>query len=159
MAWQRKIPFGYRMENGKTVLHPDEADVVKLIFDRYITGDSYLTIAAAMTESGVRYHAVTTEWNKHMIKRILENSRYTGEGGWPAIISSAVFTIAEQIRAGKTSGWSEQPACNKTIKRKLVCDVCGTPFRIQSSLTYGIRRLRCGNEECGVRLTITDAEL
>jgi hypothetical protein len=159
MAWQRKIPFGYRIENGKLVTHQTEATAVKRIYDRYLKGDSYLTIAMAMTDSGIRYHAATPEWNKHMVKRILENGKYAGLDGWPEIVSTDVYNFAVTVRKSKTEGWNEPPPCNKVIKHKLVCAHCGTSFKTQTSARDGIRWWHCGNEECKVMLRISDAEL
>jgi hypothetical protein len=159
MARQRTIPFGYKIENGRIVPHPDEAKAIRRIYYLYLKGDSYLIIAKAMAADGIRYHADTTVWNKHMVKRILENEGYTGAGGWPEIILPTIFNRVSQIRLSKTAGWREHPACNDAVKRKLVCAACGTPFRIPTSLRNGIRWWHCGNDECGNMLRITDTEL
>lgn len=29
MAWQRKIPFGYQVQNGRINCHPEEAELVR----------------------------------------------------------------------------------------------------------------------------------
>ena len=36
MAGNRKLPFGYQMELGEVVTHPQEAEVVRDIFRQYI---------------------------------------------------------------------------------------------------------------------------
>lgn len=56
MAWQRKIPFGYQVRNGRINCHPEEAELVRAIFSRYLLGGSYSQIADEMTQQGVRYH-------------------------------------------------------------------------------------------------------
>ena len=73
MAWQRKIPFGYEVRGGLIQPHPQEADAVRYIFRQYQAGASLLAIAEDMTRQGIRYHRHTAEWNKNMVKRILEN--------------------------------------------------------------------------------------
>lgn len=83
MAWQRKIPFGYQVRNGRINCHPEEAELVRAIFSRYLLGGSYSQIADEMTQQGVRYHQHNAQWNKHMVKRILENERYLGMDGYP----------------------------------------------------------------------------
>lgn len=55
MAWQRKIPFGYQVRNGRINCHPEEAELVRAIFSRYLLGGSYSQIADEMTQQGVRY--------------------------------------------------------------------------------------------------------
>jgi hypothetical protein len=113
-----------------------------------------------MTESGTRYHAATPEWNKHMVKRILENTKYIGLDGWPEIVPPDVFHSATYLRDAKTCGHHEHPDCNDAVKRKLVCGICGAPFRV-GTIHYrsGIRKWRCGSDDCGGALKMTDTEL
>lgn len=73
MAWQRKTPFGYIVQGGETVPCPAEADAVQGIFARYLAGASYGRIAEEMSRGNIPYHQRTRQWNKHMVKRILEN--------------------------------------------------------------------------------------
>jgi hypothetical protein len=37
----RKQPFGYKIEFGEIVIHQREAEVVKEIFQQYMTGTTY----------------------------------------------------------------------------------------------------------------------
>ena len=83
MAWQRRIPLGYEIQGGQLRPHPQEGDAVRYIFGQYLAGASLLAIAEGMTGRGPRYHQHTPEWNKHMVKRVLENARYTGSDGYP----------------------------------------------------------------------------
>lgn len=101
MARNRYLPFGYRLENGETVICPAEADCIERAYVAYADGVSYAVIAETLQATGVRYHPDTPLWNKHMIKRILENERYTGTDGYPAIIQRELFDKVATIRAGK----------------------------------------------------------
>ncbi len=96
MLKNRNIPFGYCMKNGKFTLNEPEAEAVKQIFAQYIGGDSIKTIAAKMT---VPYNSCKPKWNKNMVSRILENRRYIGENGYPAIISQEDFRTANAIKS------------------------------------------------------------
>ena len=98
MAWQRKIPFGYMIEGGRVRPHPQESDAVRYIFGQYLAGASLLTIAERMAERGPRYHQHTAEWNKHMVKRILENTKYIGVDGYPRLVSDGDFAAAQGQR-------------------------------------------------------------
>jgi hypothetical protein len=147
------------MVNGQLLPNVDEAKALHRIFERYLKGDSYLVIAGLMDDSGIHYHADTAIWNKHMIKRILENTRYTGADGWPEIISADTFDKATEIRLSKTEGRCEHPSCNATVKRKLVCATCGSPFRITTSYRKGMRWWSCGSDKCTNKLKIADSEL
>ena len=54
MAWQRKTPFGYMIQNGEIIRHPQESGAVRDIFARYLLGESYSQIAGEMERLGIR---------------------------------------------------------------------------------------------------------
>ena len=101
MAWERKIPFGYRMEKGTIVCEQTEAEAVKHIFSLYLNGHSLSQITAEMTRCGPRYHREKAEWNKNMVKRILENQRYLGDDNYPQIISEEEYQRVQWLKAEK----------------------------------------------------------
>ena len=43
----RTIPYGYKVENGKTIPDEGEARIVKRIFTAYINGEGLMRIADA----------------------------------------------------------------------------------------------------------------
>ena len=160
MAWQRKIPFGYQMVSGDIIHQPEEADAVDFIFNSYLQGESYLKIADSMSALGIRYHKSTAEWNKHMVKRILENPKYAGCGAYHAIISTESWREAQAVRDRKTTGWKKQPGCVETVKRSLVCGECGSAFNKDTSTNIsGNRWWHCSNTECGCTFKLRDDEL
>ena len=96
MLKNRNIPFGYCVVNGKCALNKTEAEAVKHIFEQYISGKSLKTIAAEMT---VPYISGKTYWNINMVCRIIGNTKYIGEGGYPRIVSNEDFILAAKIKA------------------------------------------------------------
>lgn len=100
MLKNRNIPFGYCMINGKYALNVAEADAVRKIFTRYISGDSLTKIAAEMD---VPYNTDKAVWNKNMVSRVLENKKYLGESGYPKIITKWEFEQAAQKKAERTT--------------------------------------------------------
>ena len=48
--------FGYRVENHMLVIVPEEAEIVKEIFRRFIAGDAMYALAKSINERGVRTH-------------------------------------------------------------------------------------------------------
>ncbi len=96
----RKLPFGYRMEQGKAVIHPAESEIVAVIFRQYIAGASYLDIVATLKAQPVLYDTERL-WSKSMVARILGDRRYTGEDGFPAILDEETFQRATRKRATK----------------------------------------------------------
>ena len=98
----RHIPFGYRIERGEYALHDSEAATVRAVFASYLAGDGYTTITRALNFGIVPYSDGAT-WNKHMVKRMLENRRYVGDERYPMIITAEIFGAANALRASKPS--------------------------------------------------------
>lgn len=96
MLKNRNIPFGYCVINGKYAINENEAEAVRKIFVDYIGGKSLKAIAAEMQ---IPYNSGKTVWNKNMVCRVLENAKYTGENGYPQIITAEDFNMAAQIKS------------------------------------------------------------
>ena len=86
MGSNRKLPFGYKMEMGHIAIDAVECKEVQYIFEEYQDGSSFKTLASAMVQKGIPYDG-DKSWNKNMVARILEDSRYAGEREYPQIIS------------------------------------------------------------------------
>lgn len=98
----RKRPFGYEMENGTVILHSQEAEMVSAIFERYIHGESYQALTLWLNEQPIAY-VNGKPWNMNMVARIVCDERYTGIGGYAAIISREQFNLAYAKRGNNTS--------------------------------------------------------
>ena len=127
MRQNRYLPFGYRIVNGVLTIDETEAGAVRHIYADYLSGQSYQSIAAKMSAGAVPYKADSPVWNKHMVKRILENSKYTGEKGFPAVIEpdhyQAVFKIIQQKNICQPL-----PEELNIIRKKLYCFDCGSKY-------------------------------
>lgn len=111
----RKLPFGYRMERGQTVIHPQEAEVVTAIFRRYIAGASYLDIVAVLKYQPVPYDTGRL-WSKSMVARILGDQRYLGNDRCPAILDEETFRQADRKRATKQTP-TRRTEAQKVLRR------------------------------------------
>ena len=76
----RKQPFGYRRTLGEITILPEEAELVRFIFQCYSTGATLGELTKALCRQEIPYYAGRT-WNKNMVSRILEDGRYIGEKG------------------------------------------------------------------------------
>ena len=99
----RTIPFGYMMRNGEIQPKPTESKAVQNIFQAYLNGSSLLAIANWMSSQGIPYNGIDFVWNKNMIKRILENEKYLGRNGYPAIIDENMFCRANMRKKIKST--------------------------------------------------------
>lgn len=154
MAWQRKTPFGYMIQNGEIICHPQESGAVRDIFARYLLGESYSQIAGEMERLGIRYHQHTPQWNKHMVKRILENERYLGAGGYPRLVEDRGFLTVRLRRESQTT-YTPCPPALAPIREKAVCAVCGAGMK-RDTKRHGHPRWHCQNPGCGHSLYVDD---
>lgn len=156
MAWQRTIPFGYQMRQGKIETNATEADAVKGIFTRYLQGESLQRIAETMTARGVRYHERTERWNKNMVKRVLENAHYLGDGRYPRVIDDEDFLAVQMLKAGRTT----HAPCKvgAEIRKQTVCGRCGAKL-IRTAKNRKTSRWECENPDCGHAVYIGDEQL
>lgn len=159
MRKQRYIPFGYKVENGALAVNEPEAAAVKKIFKFYLDGLSYQEIAAIMESQGIDYNECSACWNKNMVKRILENSRYTGEQDYPKLIFEPDYEQVSVIRVEKYTRKAIQvPPVAQSIKAKAFCRECGNKFkRLHDSRLA--EKWYCENSECKTELKITDIML
>lgn len=157
MAWQRKIPFGYMIRGGVVQPHPQEADAVKHIFSQYLSGASLLAIAEEMTRQGVRYHQHTAQWNKHMVKRILENTKYTGADGWPRLVSDEDFAAVQRRRTQRNT-YAPLTAEIQLIQGRVTCALCGGRMA-RGTRSHGRVHWKCQNPDCGQSISLSDEVL
>lgn len=70
--------LGYRLDNGEITVVPEEAAVVRRIFDMYLAGSGLTKIANTLNAEGIRtIHGKT--WHTSSIARILDNGKYSGD--------------------------------------------------------------------------------
>ncbi len=70
--------YGYRWENGTFVIIPDEANVVRDVFNQFLDGKGYITIAKTLNKKGIpsRYYR---KWSSSSIKDMVFNEKYAGD--------------------------------------------------------------------------------
>ena len=125
MKKNRNIPFGYTMQKGEIVEEPTESQAVKDIFKLYLDGKSMSEIARQMSISQISYNGITFDWNKNMVKRILENEKYLGKDGYPVLIDSETFNHANARKKSKATSVNEISEELKIIRSLTYCKECG----------------------------------
>ncbi len=156
----RKFLYGYQVQNGEIITVPEKAEVVKRIYQAYLAGASYETIANELNRDNIPYDGEIPVWQLGKVRRVLTSEGYTGSKGYPAIIDHETF---EAVRVMITSK-KGQVRCKRAalkIKRYLRCEHCGGNVqgygpgrkKIREDMLY----LKCYG--CGIRIEITDDEL
>jgi len=157
MAWQRKIPFGYMIRGGVIQPHTQEADAVRYIFGQYLAGASLLMIAEEMTKHRIRYHQHTAQWNKCMVKRILENRKYVGADDWPQLVSDEGFAAVQRQKSDRNT-YAPLAADIRPIQGKTVCALCGDRME-RGTRSHGRVQWKCQDPDCGQRVSLSDEVL
>lgn len=156
----RKMLYGYHIQSGDIAAVEAEAATVSRVFTLYDTGLSYQKISDLLNTEGIPYSSDAPMWNKHKVKRLLENPRYTGQNGYPAIIESDLFSATQAHIQKKTAGYV--PKVDRPVLRfieKLCCSCCGGALHRMAGRNRRTDTLylKCGG--CGAVATIQDSAL
>jgi len=99
------VPFGYKSENKRLIIHEAESKTVKAIFENYLLTKSLISIYEDLKSKGITYRN-GKPFSKTALSYILRNPVYTGQvkyagkfsqGIHDPIISEEVFALAQEI--------------------------------------------------------------
>ena len=76
MPWTGTM-LGYRYDSGKYIVVPEEAEVVRFIFDSYLSGMGFTAIMKTLNEKGIPTRNGNA-WCKNSVVKVLRNYAYTG---------------------------------------------------------------------------------
>ncbi len=163
------VPFGYVKENKKLKINEEESEILKQIFNDYVSGKTILQISRDFEKENI-----TNKGSKFLpqtIRRMLKRKMYTGlyelngkqyNNIYPQIISIDLFNKAN-ARLDKT-----KYGCRKDnheifrIKDKILCGYCNRkmyPVTAKSSNGNSIRFYKCisgKKNDCQVGLIYKD---
>ncbi|HJB37780.1 MAG TPA: recombinase family protein [Candidatus Acutalibacter ornithocaccae] len=154
---KRTIPFGYQCENGVLTAHPQESRTVRAVFAAYLSGEPLSKIAAHLTAKLVEYLPGRWQWDKARVKRILDNSKYMGEGDFPQIITHKEFQMAHRKKEGASTNRQPVDEDIKLFKGLTHCHHCGGLMvrRMDSRMEHPVT-WKC--PQCGYFLPLPDEE-
>ena len=78
MHYERLLGYE-RGPDGKPVIVPEQAEIVRFIYDRYLAGDTTREIKAALERRGIPTVFGKMEWMASHIRSILSNEKYCGD--------------------------------------------------------------------------------
>ena len=146
MKRQRYPPFGYQILNGEVSRNPEEAGIVAEIFSRYLAGQSLQQIADWLTQQKVPYSENSEGWEKHKVRRILENSKYCGKSSYPVLVDPNIYENALEIRRQK--GTSTLPEW-KELRKYMCCPICSSKLQLDLRIRNKVSWCCAG---CGIRI-------
>ena len=96
-----KTFLGYRKgADGQPEIVPEQADIVRRIYNDFLAGATYLEIAKRLTEENVSTMGGGNRWFSERIKSILKNEKYKGD----ALLQKTYITDPISKRVKKNNG-------------------------------------------------------
>ena len=92
--------LGYRLVDGEITLVPDEAEIVKEIFDLYLSGCGVQKISNTLNERGISTAKIPF-WYPDTIRNILRNEKYMGDLLLQKTISESHLTKKQVKNVGQ----------------------------------------------------------
>lgn len=138
--------YGYeRGENGELIVIPEQAEVVRWIFDQYIRGTGSSSIAKKLNERGIRRNK-GANWDQRKVMLTLTNLHYIGkihwkaanlpeseriirEGTHDAIVSVETYDDAQRILQRRREGMISQNSYDYIFGGIVRCGACGGSYK------------------------------
>ena len=76
MPWNATL-FGYRYENGEYIIVPEEAEIIRSIFEMYLSSKGTVAIMNYLNKSDIATRK-GNKWCKNGVMKVLKNYTYTG---------------------------------------------------------------------------------
>ena len=152
------LPYGYSRIEGKMVPDPEQALIVKRIFDEYLRGISVEQIAKNLRDDQIPCRSGKVVWNSTAIRYIISNEKYMGDSLWQkyyttstlptrtllnrgereayyaegtheGIISAEVFQKANALMKKRAAKIKLAENTPFALRKKMYCADCGSLFR------------------------------
>lgn len=142
-------PFGYDVKDNVFVPNPETAPIVKMIFNKYLSGRGCLEIAKELNTMGIRTK-YGNKWENRGVEYVLRNVVYTGKLTWTPVKSKTrdYKNEATIITQGKHEPIIEQEIFDKVQEMILEKKKLFPKHSRQSSNEFILKGfLKCSN--CG----------
>lgn len=104
-------PFGYRYESGELIVVPEEAEVVREIFDWYLSGKGFDAITAVLNR---RYGG----WNSNRVRYILTNEKYIGDTLWQKTYTPHMLPLRNVPNNGEKAKYCAEGTQQAIVSRE-----------------------------------------
>lgn len=148
-------PYGYDLKNGSLVINESEVEVIRMIYNMYLSGVGKPKIADYLNENHVPHKNNNSTWSLTTIDYILKNERYMGDALLQKSFTTDTFPFKRKRNKGERSMYyienNHQPIISKVcfesvktlqqhrkheriikqhkLSKLLVCNDCGHTYR------------------------------
>lgn len=129
-----RVPYGWDKVNKKYVVNEREAEIVREIFNTYLSGKTTKQVADGLVERGIKNKELTFKENQ--IYTMLHNEKYTGiyrihdqvyDNIFPPIITTDLFERTQKRLAMFATG-KHVPDVSYMLRGKIKCGHCGKSY-------------------------------
>lgn len=71
-----KLPYGYVLVGEEIAIHAERADIVRSIFEYYLTGASLGNIVDMLFAKGIQSPTGNPKWTRAAVDKLLANKKY-----------------------------------------------------------------------------------
>ena len=137
--------IGYRKgADGKPEIIPEQAEVIRLIFNSYLQGDSLQSIKAKLETAGALTARGNTEWSAQSIQRILQNEKYCGDVLLQKTFTEDVLTGVHKKNTGQLPQYYIENYHEGIVSKQIFREVQAEIARRNSKSAANQRKRRRG---------------
>ena len=134
--------IGYRKgADGKPEIIPEQAEIIRLIFNSYLQGDSLQSIKAKLETAGARGN---TAWSAQSIQRILQNEKYCGDVLLQKTFTEDVLTGVHKKNTGQLPQYYIENYHEGIVSKQIFREVQAEIARRNSKSAANQRKRRRG---------------
>ena len=112
--------FGYRKgADGQLYVVPEEAEAVRMIYGKYLEGESMNSIARILKENSIKTIRGNAEWNVSSIRTILINEKYIGDAMAQKTFTTDYLTKERKENRGELQKYYVENAHEAIIPREV----------------------------------------
>ena len=129
--------LGYKVVDKKLVIVPEEAEIIRFIFNRYIEIQSPLVVARELNAKGITTKQ-GKKWNRLKINNVLNNYTYNGkvfyrnsvvyEGEHDAIIEDDIWNRAKEVQKANVVDINKRMRIDIPLRNMVTCGHCNKPM-------------------------------
>lgn len=94
--------LGYKKgADGSPEIIPEEAEIIRFIYDAYLSGNGYVQISKMLEDKGYKTIRGNTNWSLGVVKNILTNEKYKGDVIMQKTYVSDLFTKTKKVNRGE----------------------------------------------------------
>ena len=137
--------IGYRKgADGKPEIIPEQAEIIRLIFNSYLQGDSLQSIKAKLETAGALTARGNTAWSAQSIQRILQNEKYCGDVLLQKTFTEDVLTGVHKKNTGQLPQYYIENYHEGIVSKQMFREVQAEIARRNSKSAANQRKRRRG---------------